>query len=880
MTRKLSTPQLGFFGLNGAKILLGTILFIILYFIIREIPGFTLLNDISYSDIKNIPTPILTLILALFFAGASLVGIIVGEIVDYIIVLYWRGVCQARLNDFEDHIMKYINQGDEGGRVYGDELRAHINHVFLDGDAWEGYYLLPYRQEFLTRFILILTLFSTGFLLLLLSFNFSLLNLTEEHVSRLTHINFLILLILILAAISLLFFSLRIKIEPNWSKAARKLLLDSIPLFFMILIYLVIWWLKEFAPKSMSVELFDLWFILVMWLFYVLEFSLLMVLLHLGVVSQILKARKAKSIKNKELFGTIVENNDQWYNLIISYYELFFYRRKEEGEEGSGELSKPESYLLTISGAYIYRAIQPFSPDTSERRDGATGSKDDFSDSKKYLDSLNNTIDLVYGELERGNFERAKQIYSALDEQILIYFANLPKDEEEVNIGDENESTTKDTPNLRYEAIPLYLIKSSRVVQLIEKAINGNTLDKILGKLKTLKRESIKFDFYVILEAIVNNQYTTENTLRTMVDDKEYSNELDSDILFSIVGHPNISNNVLFSIVGHPKARYNVLEEMLEKNKNAEIIDPDILHAIIVNKDEELNYKILSLLLAPEYREINFNILSTIANHSSATPDILLRILKQSMEDKILLAVANNQIATPAILLRILKQSTDNEILLTIVSHVNVTPEILESTLPTLDSSNLASDILRDILIAIADNSNTASNILSKILTEEKYLKIRDTNLFVSIARHPNTTSDILNEILAQRVNEDVLGVIAKSSKVSLKILEEILTKEDYSETINPDVLEAIVDNEIANTNIFNIVLTHHDSKITENVLTAIVENPRTSKEVLLKILTEPKYSQKITFKAINTIGKHPNTNSTVQEEIDRFLEQKGGNST
>ena len=847
MTRKLSAPQIGFFGLNGAKILLGATLFFILFFIIRKIPGFTLFNDISYSFIKDIPTPILTLILALFFACASLVGIIIGEIVDYIIVLYWRGVNQTRLNDFEDTIMKYINPEDESHHEYETKLRIYVNHVFLGGDVWEGYYLLPYRQEILTRLFLILTFFSVGFFVLLISLDFSLLNLTADYIDRLTHTNFFILLILILTALGVLFFSLRIKIEPNWSEAILKLLKkDLIPLIFMMLLYLGIWLLKDAAAKNVDSKLLDSWFALIIWLLSIIVFLILMSLLHLGAMSQIHKAKKQESVDNKELFGAIVDNDEQWYNLIICYYELFFYRVKERKEDGK-ELSKPESYLRTISGAYVYNVIKSFSSDVNERKNEGSDSIDHDSNLKMYLHSLDKTIDSVYGEFERGNFERAKQIYSALDEKILIYFANLPRDKEEANTEDGNDSTAaKNTPNLRYEAIPLYLIKNSRAIQLIEEIINGNTLDRILRRLKTLKGEDPEFKSQSILKAIISNQYTTENSLKAIIDDIEYTNELDSDGLFSIVKHLNVSNNVV--------------QSLLTKDRDPEIIDPDILRAIA--EKEELSSQILILLLEPRYKKINSGVLLDIANHPNVTSDILDGVLTQILDNKIIPPIVD-YIDTPSDALGgILNPSIDKEVLKSIAGHLNATPDILNRI--------LIQNIDREILWDIANNKNATSDIFNNILARSV-----NNEILQSIAGHSNATSDVFRKILTQNAEKDILGAIAKNQNVSLKILREILTKKPYFKAIDSDILEAIADNKMADVNIFETILWWYDHYVTQSVLRAIVGNSRSNKEVLKQILTTPIHRSKVTFLVVDAIEKHPETDSILQEEVNKFRNSK-----
>ena len=521
MARTQGTSQIGFFGLNGAKIILGmTVLFIVSFVIFRILGAIDnlFLYDELWEDITEIPTPILTFILALIIAGASLLGIIIGEVVERIIVAYWQGVSNTRLTEFRNNIEGYVqSEGDNETLTYESYLGIYVYDLFLTGEIWKDSYFSSHRQELLTRLILILTFLLIECFIMVSRIDLYIFS-SDKNIAYLTVIQIIITFVL-----WLLFLSLRMKTELGGTKRIlEKVMYDS------ILITLCMWlW-------SLSVILYDRlrqsnhWGFTLFSGVWIIFFIFFIFDRYRKSVGQIWNGIQQKErISSNNLFGEEI-GGDQWYNLIICYYELFHH--KVEERDG---LSNVELYLLMIAGLYTYRMVyrwflESIGDNITESKDINESAKTNRarvdSDSLDYIRFFHNTAELVERELAQNNFEVATQIYRYLGEQIFGYITIILTSRNE-------QQKAKDMDSGKIRLVERVMPKYFFIGTSAPRHIKSST-DRVLRELlQERHREKMTIEILIIM---IENPRCSPETLRMICEiyyEKENRDET-KDILF------------------------------------------------------------------------------------------------------------------------------------------------------------------------------------------------------------------------------------------------------------------------------------------------------------------------------------------------------------
>ena len=790
MSRRSSTPSIGFFGLNGAKILLGITIFFIAYTIINSLFDFVLFKAFR-ENLVTLPPSILTLVLAFVIACASLFGIIIGEILDNLIVTYWRGVNSTRLIKFENNIANYIRTGDNDGFWNDNYPEVYLYHLFLNGDIWKDQYFLSYRQEFMIRLILILTLFLIGFFILVVG--------VHPLISNSTMADFSILLALIIAATALLFVSIREKTEASRREAVQKLFRrDFVPLYLMslpILTHVIIWILDQIL--EVSLYKFNYW-ITIARLICVILSLLLIPLANRRSIIEIYYGLEQIDLDDTRLFGDLTSN--QWYNLIVCYYELFFYGRYEEELKNERKLSKLDTYLFIISGVYVYRVIYTFFTGDIEAKIPQPDQDRLFSLRQydlNYINSFNKMIVLVEGELAKDNFDRAIQLFKVLDEEILRYFATnptLPNSKENSNNNEENRSIVDMNFKLILEASPIYILESSKAAELIRRVDNPNTLESILAKLtdidKSWRLESWNVDYYSILGAIIDNPKCPRN-------------------LFKLIVLLNLNNsNKLIREIHKSSTLEKILDEIYDINtetiRTLNVILSVVLSVIAENK--HCSTVILERILGDSIN-IDANVLNSVAKNANCTIDILDNILIHSSE-------------------------VDESTLKLVAGHQNNTLDILRKILDKYPGK-----ITSNILNSIAERVKHIS-YSSKLHVSDP--EVIPRKIFMSVLRTWQGVLHILHSILTQptrRINTMILTSIASTvENVSSKMNNRIYS---FPPLVRKNILELIVQNDGGLPSILTNILNQHQSNITDAILSHLVLTESNTLQILRGILID-----------------------------------------
>ena len=784
MSRRSNTPSIGFFGLNGAKILLGLTIFFIVYTIINSLFDFVLFKAFR-ENLATLPTPILTLILAFVIACASLFGIITGEILDNIIVTYWRGVNRTRLIKFEDNITNYIETGDTNDFRYDRYPEVYLYHLFLNGDIWKDRYFLSYRQEFMIRLILVLTLFLAGFFILVIG--------VHPLISNSTLVDFSIFLALIIVATALLFVSIREKTEVSRKEAIQKLFArDFVTLYLMtlpIFTHIILWILDQVS--IVSFDKFNYWITIAKVICVILSL-LLIPLANRQSIIEIYNGLEQTNLDDNQLFGDLTSN--QWYNLIVCYYELFFYRRYEEELENKHKLSKLDTYLFIISAVYTYKVIYTFFTGDIETKMPQSNQDELFPLQQydlSYIDSFNKMIALIEGELAKDNFDRAIQLFKALDEEILRYFATnltLPNSKENNNNNEENHLIVDMTFKLILEAPPIYILKSSKAEGLISKVDNPNTLERILVKITNMNRsgrlDSWRGEYYSILGAIVDNRKCTRDWLRWIITEN-------SD-------NPDNLNKLVREI-----HKASTLEKILD-----DIYDLDIESSSrtlsVIAENKYCSTATLERILRNS-RNIDVNLLNSVAKNTNCTPDILDNVLMHPTE---------------------VNWST----LKLIAEHEN-------NTLSTLDN------ILHGYPEKI--NSNVLTSITERLqhISYSSEIHISDSEVisrteFMSVLRTWQGILHILHNILihhSERIETTTLTYITNTVKnVSSKMDSQIYPFPDWAKK---NILDLIIQNKSGLPSILASILNRHQSNINDSILNSLVSTEIRILQILRGIL-------------------------------------------
>ena len=600
---KLNTSHLGLLGLNGAKVILG----LTILFFIDGVFDFTVF-DYFWRDPDEISPALFALFIALLILGANLLGIIIGELLDLIILNYWKGVNNARLKKFNNIVKDYrLPQEEPNNNTSNDSLNTYIFHLFLNGNIWEDNYLHSYRQEFSTRVILLLSFFLMGFFIIFQPLW------VQNKVNSSVAQSFIldsseILLTFIVLGISLLFFSLRTKTEYDMKEVVIKLLEDLVVVLLGVSLYAVVKRLN--VDNSWSDIL--IWFVAIV---SILLYSIFIIFVIRRALSNIWEgAKDVDHIDGERIFGRVAQ--DQWYDLIIYYYELFFHSVQER------KLSKMSSYLSLIASVYIYKAIygfftkmddgmeqfkgdslSRFQQETQSESDGENQSKNPLVESPKldirltqsdleYMQRFNRTVELVIAELKKENLERALHLYKTLDELILVYFT-LGTYYSKLSDGDRMEGK----PRLIEEVVPLYIIDSEKLLELIPRVRLATTLGNVLEKYVSKAFNASSEEKNKVFAAIANNTNCNNDGLKEI-----------------LAKSPVLDLNTLCAIV---------------RNNNAD----SVTLALVIVKDictEELLMKVLR-----QPKRVNDQVISGIISHENCTNDLLLEILDKNPKDLI-----------------------------------------------------------------------------------------------------------------------------------------------------------------------------------------------------------------------------------------------------
>ena len=528
MARGSGTSQIGFFGLNGARIILGLVVLLIVDGFIFNLQFTIFLLDsvterMSGGDTSSniiYATTFLTLIFGFIIAGANLLGILIGEVIDAVIVNYWNRINYWRLITFQKNILQFYPKDEKGAiqSKYDENVGVYIPHLHLNGSVWDDVFFLSYKRDISTRLILILSLFLMGFFLVFIQW----IDVMLPELAISVDLNKVLIAIIITILLLLIF--LRIKTESTFlslQTIGKILYKDMLPLIV---------WMTAIFSDNRVVEIV-----------VICGISVYMLLINSGIL-EITKAEKQVEAENEvgttrqrlkrlvplkfdlkirwmrqnklsatKLFGK--QTPDQWYNLIVCYYELFFH------SVNARRLSKIESYLSVIMGVYVYQSMgHIFEIDDTEIVDNEKTKKDSSSVSSvkledlRFIQQLEKTTKLILTRLELDNIESAAQLFQTLNEKILIYFTQGSYYRE---MGEDEGKKSEDLSyRLIVEAVPLYIIDSPDVAYFIGKMKSANALNRALKRFLMMKpEEKIKKN---TLKAFADNDNFRGDVLRVV----------------------------------------------------------------------------------------------------------------------------------------------------------------------------------------------------------------------------------------------------------------------------------------------------------------------------------------------------------------------------
>ena len=943
LTRGSRIPQIGFFGLNGAKVILGlTILLVVdgwvfnlylseylLDLTMSGTTGMTETSKTSNSDVMY-STAFLTLIFGFVIAGANLLGIMIGEFVDSFVVNYWNRIFYNRITEFQSNILSYTRDeknadAKEKGKskekidieaAYDEAIGVYILHHHLNGKIWDDTLFLSYKQYFSTRIILILSLFLISFFLIFNQWKDNSLTTLEYSNTITTYFdNLVIILMSITIILFLLLLSLRVKIESSIRWVFGKLLYkDLLPLIMWGYIFI-------FLPNI------SLWGIVCVTFFIIVY----IILINSGLI-EIRKDQESDAngitkhlkrleysfkwkwisnnkINKKRLFGKQTKN--QWFNVIVCYYDLFFYL-----VETKEKLSKIELYLSTIAGVYVLQSVSGFVGIQSENNKKSRRSANTLSQieptelpDSNFLKQFEKTVNLIHEKLETDNFEPAVQLYRTLNEQILAYFvlgSYYEEDKKPKNLmlyyeGDTKQQRSEDELRLIEEAVPLYILDSPYVTEFIGRMKSPQALMKIIEKLP--RKVDPK-----ILVSIAQNQKSTEEALTKMLD--KYSKMITEDVLLKIAQNPACTNKIVCRILENKHSDKIGISILLEITRNKGISEKSLID-VLKNYSSKINDSILlEIIQNPQSTEqvlkmildCYFDIIVktkvwTIQNLNSAK--IIMMVLEDEYFDKIststLLKIVKSTNISGRSLIKVLKNDSrklDNDVVLEITQNPQSTKPVLTRilnsyfhilkakiwTVQNPNSAKISTLVLEDeysdkintpILLEIAKNPKNSRNTLEKML--KKYSSKIDAEVLEEIAKNPKSSRKILEILLkrySSKIDAEVLEEITKNPKSSRKILEMILDR--YSGKINTKVLEEITKNLNNTRKTLEIILDRYSGKINAKVLEEIAKNPKNTGKTLEIILD--RYSGKINAKVLEEIAKNPkNTGKTLEMMLDRY---------
>ena len=783
MTKKIRASQIGFFGLNGARVILGLTILII----IDGIFSFNVIDTLLESDLSG---SVLALIFALIIASANLLGIVISQFLDKFMVHYLKKVNNKRLAEFKTNIE------EKNGNKLSD---LSLYDLYFNGETWNDSNLLPYKQEIMTRWTLILAL-------LLIGYSMSWRNSSDLIESCVTGFSQFIsdfsLAILLGTLISLNFMLLSLKLVTErkfedvlgeWGSQSlllssiiiypiiqvefgSNLVIDSIFVMLQLILIFILsdsyfihsrtssddkFWVKirgriEKEWKPLVILLFPLLLLILvdMIQFFsdlyiptpVLLFPVLFVTIFIYLLLlQIYKKIKQKTVKDdvtkesrQRVFGTQTEQKVvQWCDLIVMYYELFFYKVNYE------ILSKLEAYQLVINGVYTYQLIYQYFVKSIEEIEekGKGGENNTLEDigiieidkgNLEHIKYFNGFINSVKIELDREKLEIAMRFYSSLNEAILAYFVSFP-------------FLNAEKSNLAEGKALSYVIDSTFVEDLI-KRISKETLGIFYRNVKD--DEKINKE---ILYALLQNQNLDRELLRKIA--TEERNTVEN------LAESSDNSSVLERLSALSGSEFASLREVLTSNFET----PQTI-ILTLSEDREFHVrkaavKIIKIRLGGFEKLSTYddhNVRLAVASNKNTPPDILEKL---SMDDiwQVRSAVADNSMTSPVTVVTL---SEDRELY---VREAAI--KIIKTRLGGFEK--LSMDDIWQVRSAVAGSRNTSLGILEKLSMDDIW-QVRS-----AVADNKNTSLDILEKLCMDDIWQ-VRSAVAGSSNTPPDILEKL----------------------------------------------------------------------------------------------------------
>ena len=846
MTTKNRASQIGFFGLNGARVILGlTILICIDGFF-----GFLVVDSLLKSDLSN---SIQALIFAFIIACASLLGIIISEILDRVIIIYWRGVSNKRLVKFEDDIK------DRNNNEFPD---VSLYDLYYDGEIWNDRYLLSYKQEIMTRWILILALLIAGYLIFLREIQQigkPIEIVTTARFSKFVSEYALAILYFIIISLFLLLFSLKLVSERKWKDSLTECLREFFLIPSVILYPIILGTTQACFPHSntgvtrlisilsistISVMLFSLC-ILTFWisskekhgqqtkktirewtvLIFILIFLLLITLsisativglyvdprnilipiliLFMFLISslfqiylQIIQRTARKGRSDQKIFGVQTKDKSvQWCDLIVMYYGLFFNSVKDETQ------SKLETYQQMISGIYTYQSIyRYFTTATKESEKNIEGQENNISykqgineidkENLEYIEYLSGFINSVELELNRENLEIAVRFYNSFKEAMLAYFLSSAF----INV---KKSWLADI------TAASYVINNDLVYDMIGGISNTGSLIFIYNNLKGyLPRKRAEGNARFLSTFLQNpgcNYELREKIVEENIEEIGY--------LFRWTRYlVTLSVNTTFCLT-------------VARNKNTP-------SGTLVKLSEDHN---------------DTDIIIAVAENPNTPPGTLVKLSEGHNDTDIIIAVAENPNTPPGTLVKLSEGHNDTDIIIAVAKN----PSTLEETLVKLSEDQNDTDIIR----AVAENPSTPEYIL--IILSENYHD--NIEIIRAVAGNPNTSEDTLvefSEMLGDKDNNYTWLYITVAGNPNTPPDTLVKLNEEHNDDINISFIVAGNPNTPPDTlaelnNKFSPLLnTYFDRSIhpedyeyyARSIPFQVAENPNTPPDTLIKL--------------------------------------------
>jgi len=372
---------------------------------------------------------------------------------------------------------------------------------------------------------------------------------------------------------------------------------------------------------------------------------------------------------------------------------------------------------------------------------------------------------------------------------------------------------------------------------LINPNANLDVLNKTLEKInshsvlqKIINTNSNKYIFSKILEKI-NNKSTNLNEkdkkLKKILDTKlmlaiANNKKSDSDILKNIFEKGYNKQVVLSQVCLNPNTSSDILDKILEKSKN-------------LNFNPYKSYDEYGVAFINNYNKMT---IMNIIKNPNVSKNTLKKILQQINNKSILYAAKarfdsfdeyqkkENNLKEAAknsdLYLKLIKNNNFDNVLKLNNSILDKNPsEEVLNTMIDFNKDNLS------ILTSIINNPNANEKTFSKIIE-----KTNNINILKEIILSKNVTLNILNKILEKTNNYLVLKNLATSKKVTTDILNSIIDKIEKSKI---NTFETRPNNQYNDDDDYND--NYENFFNFKEIILAIIENPKTSEEILINIL-------------------------------------------